>query len=155
MDDAGLASTDLPVLPHPGCSKEHIMRKLHLLTYPAVALLSLVATGAALADDITPDDTATQVFTTTKTRAQVLDELAAARADGSVKNWSIGYNPLALARSTATRAEVQAALRAGRAADYAATWYGEDSGSFALGRVPAPRVAAPVYASNVPQRAAQ
>ena len=83
------------------------MRKLHLLTYPAVALLSLVATGAALADDITPDDTATQVFAETKTRAQVQAELAAARADGSIKAWSIGYNPLAMARSTATRAEVQ------------------------------------------------
>ena len=125
------------------------MRKLSLLTYPAVALLSLAAAGTAFADDITPDDTATQVFAETKTRAQVQAELAAARADGSIKAWSIGYNPLAMARSTATRAEVQSALRADRAADYAATWYGEDSGSFALGRLPAARVAAPVYAGTV------
>ena len=131
------------------------MNKLNLLTYPAIAILSLAAAGAAFADDITPDTTATQVFTTTKTRAQVQAELFAARADGSIKVWSTSYNPLALARSEKTREQVTAEQRAERDADYAATWYGEDSGSFALARTPAPRVAGPVYAANGVKASAQ
>lgn len=131
------------------------MSKLSLLTYPAIALLSLAAAGAAFADDITPDTTATQVFTTTKTRAQVQAELFAARADGSIKVWSTSYNPLALAKSEKTREQVMAELRAERDADYAATWYGEDSGSFALARTLPARVAGPVYAANGVKTSAQ
>jgi len=131
------------------------MSKLNLLTYPAIALLSLAAAGAAFADDITPDTTATQVFSTTKTRAQVQAELFAARADGSIKAWSTSYNPLALAKSEKTRAQVMAELRVERDADYAATWYGEDSGSFALSRTPAARVAAPVYAGTAAAKSAR
>ncbi|MFY9511522.1 MAG: DUF4148 domain-containing protein [Rubrivivax sp.] len=124
------------------------MSKLNLLTYPAVAILSLVAAGAAFAGDITPDDSATQMFTTTKTRAQVQAELFAARADGSIKVWSTSHNPLALAKSDKTRDQVMAELRdAERDADYAVTWYGEDSGSFALARTLPSRVAGPVYAA--------
>lgn len=125
------------------------MNKLNLLTYPVIAVLSLAAAGAAFADDITPDNTATQVFSVTKTRAQVQAELFAARADGSIKVWSTSYNPLALAKSEKTRAEVIAEVRTDRSADHASTWYGEDSGSFALSRTPASRVAAPVYAGTV------
>jgi len=131
------------------------MNKLNLLAYPAVALLSLVAAGAAFADDITPDDTATQVFSTTKTRAQVQAELFAARADGSIKVWSTSYNPLAVASSEKTREQVIAEVRAERNADYAATWYGEDSGSFALARTQPARVAAPVYAGAAAKKSAQ
>jgi len=131
------------------------MNKLNLLAYPVITVLSLVAASAAFADDITPDNTATQVFSSTKTRAQVQAELFAARADGSIKAWSTSYNPLALAKSEKTRQQVIAEVRAERDADYAATWYGEDSGSFALSRTPATRTAAPVYAGTVINKAAQ
>jgi hypothetical protein len=120
------------------------MIKLNLLAYPAIALLSLAAAGAAFADDITPDTTASQVFTTTKSRAQVQSELFAARADGSIKVWSTSYNPLTVAKSVKTRDEV----RASRDSAYANTWYGEDSGSFVLNRVAPAREAAPLYAST-------
>lgn len=120
------------------------MIKLNLLAYPAIALLSLAAAGAAFADDITPDTTASQVFTTTKSRAQVQSELFAARADGSIKVWSTSYNPLTVAKSVKTRDEV----RATRDSAYNSTWYGEDSGSFALNRVAPAREAAPLYAST-------
>lgn len=120
------------------------MNKLNLLAYPAIAILSLAAAGAAFADDITADNTASQVFTTTKSRAQVQQELYAARADGSIKVWSTSYNPLTVAKSVKSRDEV----RADRDAGYASTWYGEDSGSFALNRVQPARQAAPLYASK-------
>ena len=55
------------------------MNKLNLLTYPVIAVLSLAAAGAAFADDITPDNTATQVFSSTKTRAQVQAEYVTER----------------------------------------------------------------------------
>lgn len=120
------------------------MIKLSHLAYPAIALLSLAAAGAAFADDITPDNSATQVFTTTKTRAQVQAELYAARADGSIKFWSTSYNPLLAARSLKSRADV----RAEREPGYAAAWYGEDSGSFALSHVrPSARPAQPLFAA--------
>ncbi len=127
------------------------MKKFTLLTYPVIAVLSLIAAGAALADDITPDNTATQVFATTKSRTQVQSELFAARADGSIKVWSTSYNPLALAKSEKSRAEV----RDVHAADHAAAWYGEDSGSFVLAHTQPVRVAAPVYAGTAVKRGAQ
>jgi hypothetical protein len=151
MDEAGFASTDRRPSQPPGCCKETIMNKFTVLTYPVIAVLSLLAAGAALAEDITPDNTATQVFASTKSRAQVQSELFAARADGSIKVWSTSYNPLALARSEKTRYEV----RDTHAADHAAAWYGEDSGSFALARVKPVHVAAPVYAGAAGKRSAQ
>lgn len=127
------------------------MNKFTFLTYPVIAVLSLAAAGAALADDITHDDAAAQVFASTKSRAQVQSELFAARADGSIKVSSTSYNPLALARSEKSRAEV----RGEHGADFAPTWYGEDSGSFALARTQPARVAAPAYAGTAVQRGAQ
>jgi len=129
------------------------MSKLNLIAYPAIAILSLAAAGAALADDITPDNTASQVFTTTKSRAQVQQELVAARADGSIKVWSTSYNQFAAAKSLKTRDEVRADRDA--SAGYATTFYGEDSGSFALNRLPAVRQAAPLYAAQSVKKAAQ
>jgi hypothetical protein len=108
------------------------MNKLNLFAYPAIVVLSLVAAVAAHAESPTVDDSATQVWKQTKTRAQVQAELAQARTDGSIKFTSITYNPLALAKSEKTRAAVHAEVLAERAANYAAAMYGEDSGSFYL-----------------------
>jgi len=112
------------------------MKKITLLA------LSLVAAGAAFAEDITPDNTALAL--STKTRAQVQAELVQARADGSIKVWSTSYNPLTVARSVKTRDEV----KADRDANFAAAWYGEDSGSFALARVQPARQAAALFAGT-------
>lgn len=121
------------------------MNKLSTLVYPLVVIASLAAAGSAFADDPTIDDSARSV--SLKSRAQVQDELFAARADGSIKVWSISYNPLRVAKSVKTRAEVKADVLAARGQSFDATWYGEDSGSFALARMPAARQAAPIYAA--------
>lgn len=121
---------------------EPIMKKLTFLAYPLVALLSLAAASVAFADDITPDTTAS--VPSLKTRAQVQAELVQARANGSIKAWSTSYNPLALARSIKSRDEV----KADRDSHFDVAMYGEDSGSFALSRVKAVRVAAPLYATK-------
>lgn len=123
------------------------MNKLNRIAYPLVAVLSMVAAASAFAESPTPDDTATQVWNVTKTRYQVQAELAQARADGSIKVWSTSYNPLALARSTKSRDEV----RAERDQGVASTWYGEDSGSFALSRQLPVQAARSVYASVTPR----
>ncbi len=143
MDDAGQASTDSWSTHHLGCVKEpNIMnKKLSLLAYPVITAVSLLAAGAAFAEDITPDHTAQAL--SLKTRAQVQAELFAARADGSVKVWSTSYNPLTVAKSLKTRDEVKAE----RSYAHDLAFYGEDSGSFALSRQPAVRVAQPLYAS--------
>lgn len=91
----------------------------------AFATLSLAAAGSAFAQEATYDYP--QASTSTVTRAQVQAELAAARADGSMKVWSTQYNPLTVAQSLKTRDEV----RAERSAPTLA-YAGEDSGSFAL-----------------------
>jgi hypothetical protein len=130
------------------------MIKLSQIAYPAIALLSLAAAGAAFADDITPDNTASQVFSTTKTRTQVQAELFAARANGSIQVWSTSYNPLTVAKSEKSRAEVVAEVRANRGANFDATWYGEDSGSFAILRTQPVRQAAATYA-GLPMKASQ
>jgi Domain of unknown function (DUF4148) len=56
---------------------------------PAVALAS-VAAGNAMADDITIDTTP---FTSTKSRAEVLADLAQYKQAG-VNPWSTSYNPM-------------------------------------------------------------
>lgn len=108
------------------------MNKLNRLAYPLITVLSMAAAFAAHAESPTVDDSATQVWSQTKTRAQVQAELVQARADGSTKVYSIGYNPLTTAKTTATREEVRAQARVDRAIDSAARMYGEDSGSFYL-----------------------
>lgn len=100
-------------------------------TLVAALALSFAASGAALADGASYDYA--QPISAGKTRAAVQAELVAARADGSIKAWSMTYNPLALAKSTSSRDEVKAA----RSHAHDLAFYGEDSGSFALSR-PAP-----------------
>ncbi len=118
------------------------MKKLTYLAYPLVALMSVAAAGAAFADDITVDNTAS--VPSLKSRDQVRSELLQARADGSIKAWSTSYNPLLLAKSVNARADVKAA----RDTAYASTFYGEDSGSFALSRQKPAHVAGAVYAAT-------
>ena len=120
------------------------MTKFKLFVYPVVAAISLLSAGLALADDPTVDNTAKLQFTSPKTRAQVLAELAQAQAAGATKVWSINYNPLRTALSTKTRQEVRAELVG--AHDLGAM-YAEDSGSFALARVPNVRQVTPIYAA--------
>ncbi len=90
------------------------------------ALVATFAATGAMAQEATYDYP--QAAVSTKTRAEVLTELATARADGSIKAWSISYNPLAMAQSTLSREAVKADRHA--ALDHAMV--GEDSGSFAL-----------------------
>lgn len=144
MDNAGQASTDRRSDPSLGCDKEPTVKKLSSLVYPLVAIASIMAAGSAFADDPTIDNT---VYASTKSREQVQRELFAARADGSIKAWSISYNPLTVAQSTKARAEVKSEAIAARADGFGSSWYGEDSGSFALARQPAAHAAGPVYAA--------
>jgi len=119
------------------------MSKLNLLAYPLVAIFSLAAAGAAFADDPTVDHS--PAFASSKTRAQVQSELFQARADGSIKVSSTTYNPLLVAKSEKSRAEVQGEVLAER---NSAAYYGEDSGSFELARVRPARVVNPIYAGT-------
>jgi len=137
MDDAGQASTDgsNPT----GCLEGNFMNTIQRLAYPLIAVLSLGAAFAAHAESPTPDDSATQVWSQTKSRAQVQVELFAARADGSTRVYSISYNPLMVAKSTATREEVRAQVRVDRALSPTAQMLGEDSGSFYLAQLPLAR----------------
>jgi hypothetical protein len=155
MDEAGHASTDCTVLPPSDALKEFQMFKLSCLVYPAVALLSLAAAVSAHAQEITPDDSATQVWVHTKTRAEVVSELAAARADKSLgKPWSREYNPALSYRTVSDRAEVKADAKVARRSGYTDAMYGEDSGAFYLAHQPTVRDASRVLA-GVPARPAQ
>ena len=116
------------------------MNKINRLVYPAIALLSLAAAFSARAESPTRDDGSTQVWTSTKTRAQVQAELVQARADGTTQFYAEGYNPVTVAKSTVstlTREEVRAQARVERATNPQAQMYGEDSGSFYLSQHPA------------------
>ncbi len=100
----------------------------------SVAALILVAAGAAMADDITPDtyrDTSA-----VKSREQVQAEREQAKRDGTINAWSFRYNPLALAKSVKTRDQVVAELKAAQANGEYAVLNSEDSGSFAMAREP-------------------
>jgi hypothetical protein len=155
MDEAGHASTDCTVLLPSDALKESLMLKLSCLVYPAVALLSLAAAVSVHAQEITPDDSATQVWAHTKTRAEVLSELAAARADKSLgKAWSREYNPALTYRTVSDRTEVKAEAKAARRSGYTDAMYGEDSGSFYLAHQPVARDASRVLA-GAPARRAQ
>lgn len=121
-------------------------KSLRQYAYPIVTLLALGAAFAAHAESPTPDDSATQVWASTKTRAQVQAELFTARADGTTKMHSISYNPLAVAKSTATREEVKAAVNVARAQGTLDVLAGEDSGSFYLASLPRSREAGRILA---------
>lgn len=70
-----------------------------------IAAVSLLSAGTTFAQEATPD-TWLQTATSTKSRAEVSAELAAARQSGLTRAWSAGYmEPL---RSTALRADVRA-----------------------------------------------
>jgi hypothetical protein len=113
-------------------------------TFTIIALSLAAATvTTAYAEDITPDDTATVVFASPKTRAQVQAELFQARADGSAAVWADDYNPLRLAVSERSREAVQAEVLAAQGAP---SFYGEDSGSFELAKAATQPVASPVLA---------
>ena len=147
MDEAGQASTDNKVLNPVGCIEGNLMNsKLQLFVYPLVAALSLAAAVSAHAESPTVDDTATQVWSQTKTRDQVNAELLQARADGTTKVWSISYNPLRQAKSVKSREQVRAEVLAQRAADNGNVMIGEDSGSFYLAQQKPGREAAPLLA---------
>jgi len=111
------------------------VNKLHFYAYPLVTLLAIAAAVVAHAETPTPDTTASQVWSQTKTVAQVQQERAEARRNGSIKVWSTSYNPLTAARSERTRDEVKAEVLAARDQDLDRTLYGEDSGSFFLARM--------------------
>lgn len=106
---------------------------LRNVVYPVIVALSLGAAFAAHAESPGVDNSATQVWAQTKSRDQVTADLNTARADGSMKVYSISYNPLMVATSKVTREEVRAQARVDRAMDsYASAMIGEDSGSFVL-----------------------
>lgn len=115
------------------------MKNINRWVYPLVTLLSLGAAFAAHAESPTQATAAERATVSTKTRSQVQAELFQARADGSIKAYSNTYNPLTVARSLATREEVQARLRVERSLNPAERMLGEDSGSFYLAQVPQPR----------------
>lgn len=94
----------------------------------ALALI-LASTGAvAYADDITLDPVP---FTSTLTRAQVMQELQQYRRAG-VNPWADDYNQLAQFRSGLSREQVIAEFMLSR--DSVAALNGEDSGSVYLAR---------------------
>lgn len=120
--------------------------QLSFIVYPAIVALSLAAAVSARAESPTADDTASQVWSQTKTSEQVRAELMQARADGTTKVWSISYNPLRQAQSVKTREQVRAEVLAQRAADNGNVMIGEDSGSFYLAQQKPGREAAPLLA---------
>lgn len=77
-----------------------------VLTVTAVAAAALLSAGTAFAQEATPD-TWLQSAVSTKSRADVSAELAAARQSGLTKAWSAGY--MEPVRSQLVRAEVKAA----------------------------------------------
>lgn len=103
------------------------------IVYPAVVALSLGAAFTAhAAGEIVPDDTATQVWSFTKTRAQVQSELAAARAQGLLKTYGEVEAVTPAPKSQLTREEVRAQMAVERAQGRLDWMYGEDSGSAVL-----------------------
>jgi hypothetical protein len=111
----------------------------------ALALLIAVS-GAALADDPTPD-TYRDMAPSGKTRAEVQAELQQARLDGSIKVWSNQYNPLTVAKSLRSREAVRAEVIAARNAGELNALNGEDSGSAYLA-AQGSRAAAPLLAGS-------
>lgn len=89
----------------------------------AIAAVAALAGAAARADDITIDTTP---FQSTRTRADVLSELAQFRRAGP-NPWAMTYDQLRGFSSSTTRAQVQAEYLAQR--DQVAAMTGEDGGS--------------------------
>lgn len=114
-----------------------------------IALVSMIAAGAAQAEGPLEDNHAVQAAVSTKTRAEVLAELAQARRDGSIRVSSIAYNPAQDSQSLKTREQVRSELMAARHSGQAQDLIGEDSGSIALSRnLRQHREAAPILAGK-------
>lgn len=111
--------------------------------YPIVTVLAFAAAGVAHAESPTPEPAEYSQFTSTKTRAQVQQELFQARRDGSLRVWSTQYNPLTEMKVVNSREQVRTDLLAAGAQPELT---GEDSGSFALNRRAPAREAAPLMA---------
>jgi hypothetical protein len=131
-------------------SKESIMSRKHfsLFATPVITALALGAAFSAHAESPMPEDQQAQVWTSTKTRAQVQAELFQARKDGTTRVYSISYNPLAVARSTASRDEVKAEVAVARAQGTLDVLTGEDSGSFYLAGLNKSREAGRILAAR-------
>ena len=112
------------------------MNKINRLAYPAIVLLSLTAALSAHAESPGRDDSATQAWAQTHTRAQVQAQVQA-RADGTAPIYAERYILPTVAKSALTREEVLAQARVERAINPAAQMVGEDSGSFYLSQFPA------------------
>lgn len=76
-----------------------------VFTIAAIAAAAVLSAGTAFAQEATPD-TWLQSVTSTKSRADVSTELAAARQSGLTKAWSAGY--IEPVRSHLVRAQVKA-----------------------------------------------
>lgn len=105
-------------------------------------LLLAATTGAALAESPT---VATEPFVSSRTRAEVLADLAAFKKSG-VNPWSVSYQPTHHLRSTTTREEVQAAALA--SSTVIAAFGGEDSGAVHLSRARQQGIAPEVLAAQ-------
>ena len=103
-------------------------------------LLLATAAGSALAESPT---VVSEPFVSTRTRTEVVVELAAYKASGT-NPWSASYNPLRQFRSNTTREAVQAAYLASR--DEVKALNGEDSGSVYLAKAATPQAASQMLA---------
>lgn len=123
------------------------MKKLAFVAYPAIVAFSMLAAVTAHAQSESMNLAPTGPSASGLTRAEVRAELFKARADGSLQVYASNFSPvLAPVASQRTRAEVRAEAVAANRSNYAARWYGEDSGSIALNdRAPASPTA-PIYA---------
>ncbi len=111
------------------------MNANHKTIFAAAALLC--AMGAARADDPTPDPY--KDWVSTKSRAEVIEEMQAARAQGSLgmlEREDSGSTQLArnVVPSTLTRQQVIDEVLAARAAGVLGAAGAEDSGSFLFAR---------------------
>ena len=93
-----------------------------------VTLLLAMSAGSALAES---PGTQTEAFVSSRTRAEVLAELAAFKKSG-INPWSTSYQPMHHLRSSTTREAVQLEAIASRETMVALG--AEDSGSFYLVR---------------------
>ncbi len=123
------------------------MKKLSFIAYPAIVAISMLAAVSAHAQSESMNLTPTGPSAGGLTRAEVQAELFKARADGSLKVTASNFSPLLEAGpSQRTRAEVRAEAIEANRSNYAARWYGDDSGSIAMGQRDESVAAQPVLA---------
>jgi hypothetical protein len=115
-----------------------------------IAALTVLAAGAALADDPTIDNSAS--VPSLKTRAQVIAEYEQAKVDGSIGAWSNRpqMNKAQDIKSVRARADVKADVVAARAAGELNTAIGEDGGALAVNAKR--RAAVPTTLAAAPSR---